>query len=252
MKIVSILLITLFFSGCIPKKDSFKNFFQSNAASIIRDNYTDISNNLIKLKEKLDKRNPRAYNKKISNRLYKEISTLQESMNLNYKGEVLTSYKDYLNIAFSKDRVRYRNDFLILGIYKLMYEAYEIKKGHKVLALSYKQDSLEKLYYNLQIIKWKIKSMRDDRGEYLFLTWQNNWQIELEKREKRGERITWKTIENLKYIKEKRESIYGHSNFSFEIILTKMIDSSATSLKFFGVEAENMSLNAIKTFIMFL
>ncbi|MCP4970392.1 MAG: hypothetical protein GY932_07355 [Arcobacter sp.] len=95
---------------------------------------------------------------------------------MKYKNNTLDNYKDYLQIAFSKDYIPCRNDYLILGLYYLVYDLYDIEDSHKVIALEYDKNKLHKLYKNLQVIKWKIKVNRDFKGNYLFKTWQNNWQ----------------------------------------------------------------------------
>ena len=90
--------------------------------------------------------------------------------------------KDYFDIAFLDKNIKYRNDYLILGLYYMVYDSFSIKKGHKFAALSFDVNRLQKLYKNLQILKWKLKSSKNSKGNYYFVTWQNNWQLELKRK----------------------------------------------------------------------
>jgi len=241
-------ILLLFFTGCVPTQEDVKDVFQTNSANIIKLDYKKIQKLLVEFKEKLDKRNPDSFDKNNLEKIYKAIKNSQKDILLKHKDMVLENYKDYLQLAFSKDEIVNRNDYLVLGLYHLINYAYEVDKGHKVLALEYSVEKLQILYKNLQILRWKIKVDKDINNKYLFLTWQNNWQIEMEKKYK-DKFYTKKDIENLEYIKNKKESIYSHSNFSFEVILTQMMDATANSIKALGEEPKDLSLSALKIFI---
>ena len=246
------LVFTFFFSGCIPKQETVEGVFQTNSANTIKKDYTNIQKLLINFKEKIDKRNPTAYNKNLSVRIYRLINESNNDFFLEFNNTTLENYKDYLQIAFSKDDIENRNDYLVLGLYYLVHSSYEIETGHKIVALEYDKNKLDKLYKNLQIIKWKIKVDRDVKGNYLFLTWQNNWQIELEKRLKNKENITLETFLDLRHIKSNEETFLDHSNFSFEVQLTQIIDSTKNSLEALGEEPTDLSVIALKSVFMFL
>lgn len=247
-----LIFFLLFFSGCLPKQEDVNNILQTNSATIIKNDYKNIQKLLLNFKEKLDKRNPSSYDENLSPRLYKLISELENNFLLKYKNNLLENYKDYLQIAFSKDEIPSRNDYLVLGIYYLMHTSYKIEEGHKVIALEYDTTDLHRLYKNLQIIKWKIKVDRDINQNYLFKTWQNNWQIELEKRVRNGEELSFNDLQNLEYIKSKKESLLDPSNFSFEVILTQMIDNVRNSLKALGEEPTNLTVGALRSIFLFL
>lgn len=252
--VVRTLLITgllLLFSGCIPKQDDVKDAFQSSSANIIKNDYKSLKKLLISFKDKLDKRNPNDYSKALSPKIYNLIDSLNGRLYLKYKNNILDDYKDYLQIAFSKDEITARNDYLILGIYYLIYQSYDIESGYKIIALEYEKEKLHKLYKNLQIIRWKLKVDRDFNGDYLFTTWQNNWQVELDKKIRKDEIITYETIKNLHYIKTNKETILDHSNFSFEVILTQMIDRVENSLRALGEEPKNLSVTALRSVFLF-
>lgn len=253
MKIKSILLVLffgLFFVGCMPKQDDVKNVFQSESANIIKRDYQKNQKLLISFKEKLDKRNPKAYDEKLEKKIYNLIKNSDKTLYLKYNKRVLDNYKDYLQLAFTKDKLSARNDYLILGLYYLLYDAYDISDGHKVLALAYDKEKLHKLHKNLQILKWKIKVDRDLDNEYLFLTWQNNWQIELERKINNSDEITYEDIQNLSYIKNNKESLLDRSNFTFEVTLTKMIYNVENTLFALGEEPKKLALDAV--FFLFI
>ncbi len=241
--------LLLFFSGCLPKQDDIRSVFQTNSATIITKDQKRLQKLIIKLKSKLDKRNPKAYNKEISSLMYSLINNGTNSFYLYHNEKKLINYKEYLELAFSKEYLKFRNDFLILGIYWQFYEAYNLKSEHKILAIEYDKKKLLNFHKNLQVLKWKIKVDRDLNDNYLFLTWQNNWQIELEKIVKKNPKFSYENINDLKYIKEKKESFFAHSNFSFEIILTQMIDSVENSLVSLGEEPSEL---AVKAFLFFI
>lgn len=248
VKKVFVASLLLLFTGCYSTQQVVKDVFQSESATTIEYDYLKIQKLLKTLKTKIDARNPKAYNKDISKRINTLIDSSQKDFLLKYNDVILDDYKDYLQLAFSKDYVSNRNDYLMLGLYYLVHQAYEADRDYKLLAFQYSTEKLQKLYKNLQLIRWKIKTDRDLDGNYLFLTWQNNWQIELEKKYK-DKFFTSDDIKNLEYIKNQKESIYSHSNFSFEVLLTQMIDSTGNSLRALGEEPRDLSISAIKMFI---
>ena len=201
LKYILSLLLLFIFTGCIPKQENVENFFQTDAATSIKKDYAYLIHNVSEFKAKLDKRNAKAYDSVKAPEIYEMMKNYDNSVHLEFRGKTFDSYKDYLQIAFSKDMIDYRNDYLVLGLYYHIYEAYNIEDGHKVTSFQYDSKQLEKLYKNLQIIKWKLKVNRDFNQNYLFLTWQNNWQVELEQRLKQGWKPTWNELQSLKRIK---------------------------------------------------
>lgn len=252
MKYLILLLTAFIFIGCVPKQESVKNFFQTDSATSIKKDYAYVLENLQNFKIKINKRNAKAYDIRNDDPIEELISNLGNDFNLNFRGKKLDSYKEYLQIAFSRDTVANRNDYLILGLYYHIYDAYDIEGGHQITSFLYDSEKLEKLYKNLHIIKWKLKVNKDINNEYLFLTWQNNWQVALAKKLQAGEKPSWDDLENLQYIKSKQESILGHSNFSYEIVLTQMINRVERSLQTLGIKPEEVALEAIKSAFIFL
>ena len=226
-------------------------FLQTDNATQMRENYTDIVNLLIKYKEKLDIRNPQKYDKDWAYYINKEFKNHTNYLYLKENGKYIHDYNKYLRLAFAKE-TKLRNDYLILGIYKHLWLAYEQDEIHQITTLTYNEEELKTLYYTLKVIKWKINTKKDSEGNYLFLTWQNNWQVELHKRIQKGEKPSWELIENLHYIKTKRESLYSPSNPNFEILMSEMIFKVENSLEILGEEPLDVSIEAMKSFVFFL
>lgn len=247
-----VIFILLFTSGCTPKKESVENFFQTQSAVTIKKDYQKIIKYLINFKDKLDKRNPNLYNQDFSHTIYNQMSNYKNNLYLKYNNKRLYNYQEYLNIAFSNQRIQNRSDFLILGMFKAIYEAYDLSTEHKFIAYSYNQEKLQKLHYNLQVLRWKIRFAKDIDGNYLFLTWQNNWQIELENLLKTNDHVTYEDIRDLPSIKDKQESVFDSSNMSYQVILSQMISCVENSLTYLGVDATELSLEALKTIILFI
>lgn len=247
--IILISIVSLLFIACTPQQDNVKSVFQTNSATLIKKNIRDIQEKLKEFKEKLDIRNPEQYSKTFESRIYKLLNDLDASFVLKHENNILTNYKDYLEVAFSKDDVNIRNDYLILGIYYHVYHSFNLKDSHKIGAFEYDKEKLQKLNQNLQIIRWKIRTQRDSNSNYLFLTWQNNWQIELEKRLRENNELSYDIINNLEFIKDKRESIFDSSNFTFEVLLTQMIDDVKSSLKSLGDEPKELGIKALFLFL---
>jgi hypothetical protein len=244
--------VLVFFSSCVPTNDDVKSVFQTNLANAINDDSKDLQRLLVKFKEKLDKRNPNGFSKKLAPKINRTIKSENKKLYLRYKDSILENYKDYLQIAFSKDEIYPRNDYLVLGLYYLIDSSYEMDDGHRITALQYDKEKLNKLYKNLQIIKWKIKVDKDFKENYLFLTWQNNWQIELEKKVKNNEKLSLDEIKMLEAIKEKKETMFDSSNFSFEVILTQMLGRVGDSLKALGEEPQELRISALRSIFLFL
>ncbi len=249
---ISTVSLMFLFTACLPKQNEVESFFQSDSASNIKNNYKDSVKLLLSLKSKLDKRNPSAFNKNIENKIYTSINNLDKNTKLKFNNKDLTTYKEYLQLAFSKSKIENRNDYLILGLYYLIYDLYEIKDGHQITSYAYDSSKIKKIYYNLQVIKWKIKTAKDLDSNYLFLTWQNNWQVQLAKKLKAGAKLEDIELNNLEYIKNKKETLLSYSNFSYEVVLTQMLDRTKHSLEILNVSISEMSLDAIKAVFLFL
>lgn len=240
----------ILFFGCSNTKPKMSQIFQSNGATLIKQDYESISILLIDLKKKLDIRNPKQYDKTQSHYILEEIKKGQKTLYLKYNGKYLKHYDEYLKVSFADNTTTfYRNDFLILGLQKLLFESYKGKDNHHFTSLSYDIKKFKKLYYYLKVINWKLKTQKDEKGNYLFLTWQRNWQIELEKYEKNH---TMKTIKNLHYIKNGKESLFDPSNFSFEVIMSQILFHIKNSSKIIGEEPIELSIETMLKLVFFL
>ncbi len=244
---LSIFYITLF-SGC-TKHNKVNELFQTNKAVEIAYDYKEILSYLNNYKTKLDKRNPKQYNKDLKIAIHNQINSLNNNVSLkNFDNKLLINYKEYLEMAFSNKDVHFRNDYLILGMYYMIYDLYSLKEFHKFTALNYDKQKLQNLYKNLHILRWRIKTAKDNSGKYLFLTWQNNWQVEFINKNIKD----FSAIKDLVYIKTLKESILSPSNFSFEVLISLMILRVEDTLKSIGSEPSQITIETIKSLVFII
>ena len=248
MKILLSLLITIFiFNGCSNKEDNsfVQSIFQTNGAVAVREQTDILRDFLLIYKEKLDKRNPNHYSKKDSPFIINEIKYKKNRINFELlKDKKGVTYKDYLNIAFDKNYVKNRNDYLILGIYKMLYWAYTIDRTHTITTMQYDINKLQEANKMMQIIQYRVQTAKNKDGNYLFLTWQRQWQVEVLKKINQNKEINLSKYTN-------KQLLY-HSNMNFQVISSKMIFTVQETLRYLGVEEVNLSAQAIKSVFMFL
>ncbi len=245
----STLLIFLFlgFSACSTKEDkSFvQSMFQTNGATAVREQTDYLRESLIRYYNKLNKRNPSFYSKHNYIVIITEIKNKTNNITLPLvSSKENPSYKDYLNIAFSPEYIKDRNDYLILGMYKLFYWAYDFEREHTLTTMQYDTSKIQKANNMMQIIQYKIQTAKDTNGDYLFLTWQRAWQVEVLKSINNNQEMDLN-----KYTK--KELLYS-SNMSYQVLSSNMIFTIQESLRYLGVEATNLSAQAIKSVFMFL
>ena len=252
MKYLLICLVLLF-TSCGNIQEKVRNTFQTENAKEIRNNYQKIIKLLSLYKSKLDKRNPKNYSIVLDRMLKENIFNNENTINLfSHKKNTTDNYTNYFEYAFDKEKIRKnRNDYLIIGLYKMFYFTYKMDVKHKMIALSYDLEHLQNTYKNLQVIQWKIKFDKSIDDKYLFLTWQKNWQIELEKKLKNNQ-LEDILLGELSNIKSEEESLLDPSNNSFEIITAKMLLHVADSIKRLHAEPENLSTEAILSFIFLI
>ena len=248
-----LILIVLFFTSCTNIQDKVRNTVQSENAKQIRNDYKEIIQLLSLYKTKLDKRNPKNHSIKLAHSIrediYKNTNTINIIMDTQNTSQ---KYTDYLTYAFNKEiPIENRNDYLIAGLYKMFYNAYKMDIKYKMTAFSYDIVDLQKAYKNLQVLQWKIKFDKNIQNKYLFLTWQNNWQIELE------QKLQNNTLDNISLselinIKSNNESLLDPSNNSFEILTSKMLLYMSRSIKMLNAEPENLSIDALLSFIFII
>lgn len=247
-QIILLMLFPLFFQSCALNETTIKSIAQTNSASQIEVYKNEILKSIIIYKQKLDLRNPSAYNKNIANDIISEIKNKQDYINIVYNGKKLNTYNEYFYYAFSPENINNRNDLLIIALYKVVFKAFSMEKELQFAAVQYNQYEMLKLYQYLQVIQWKIRNDKDIKGKYLFNTWQSNWQIELEKKYTGDYNI----INDLEYIKSKKESVYDYSNFSFEIVLSKILTNVEHSLRKINVEPYEVGFSTLKSFVFII
>jgi hypothetical protein len=248
VQVIFLLSLSFFIQACTLDQGSIKSVAQTNAATQVDEFKEEILKELITYKKKLDLRNPNAYNKNLQSSIIHEIITKRNFINLVQNGQVLEKSNEYFYYAFSPKKIENRNDLLILGLYKMIYKAFMMEENHQFSAISYNQEEMKKLYEYLQVVRWKIRTAKDENGDYLFNTWQNNWQLELAKKYQGDYNI----INDLLYIKANRETVFDSSNFSYEIVFSKMITNVEHTLRKINVEPYEMSLTALKSFIFII
>lgn len=252
-KIILTLFLLLSFNGCITNQEKLSETLQSHGATLLHRDFKKIGEYLLVYKEKLDLRNPKAFSPKEKYTILHEIQNGQNGLRITYNDVKLHTYDDYLRVAFDPSPlITDRNDFLILGLHKLFYTTYEIEKGHRVTTLSYQQEAFKKLYYYLEVIKWKIRTAKDSNGNYLFVTWQNNWQMELNTLLKKDSSPSWSAINNLPSIRNRKETLFDPTNFNFEILLNHMIAHTKNSARVVGDEPIDIGIEAMVSVVLFL
>ncbi|MEN8718601.1 MAG: hypothetical protein ABF301_08095 [Sulfurovum sp.] len=246
---MSLAVVTaLIFSAC--NQDTFnsntlKSIVQSNSAAQIVEYKENILKHLVEYKVILDEKNPNSFNKALHEEIKSQIKNEQNYINIVQDGKKLVHFDDYFHYAFLSKNVKNRNDFLILGLYKLIYESYNLDKKHKFTAISYDAEKLKKLYKYLQVISWKIRNEKNYKNEYLFITWQKDWQLRLEKDYMGDLNI----INSYDSVKSKKESIIGQSLFTFEVLIEKMKSDVEYSLLKVNIEPQKIGFDVAKTFL---
>lgn len=243
LRVLALFFLVIFLEGC-AKKDVHA-VFQTNGASIVREHTFVLQSLLLKYYKKLNVRNPSFSTKieripimyDIENRV--NNATLPK---LNTKKDA--SYKDYLNIAFSKEYVKNRNDYLIAGIYKMFYWAYDMERMHTVTTMQYDPKKLQEANKMMQIIQYRIEHEKDMSGNYLFLTWQRSWQVDLLKSINANKVIDLNTYA--------KQDMMQPSNMNFRMISEGMIFTLQESLRYLGEEGTNLGTSALSSVFMFL
>ncbi|NOQ30892.1 MAG: hypothetical protein GQ570_07190 [Helicobacteraceae bacterium] len=248
-------ILTLFtlaiFSGCTSSSSQqgqfVKSIFQTNGASSIVKHTSSLTKSLLKYSSKLNKRNPSYYSKKYAQIIKQDIKKNVNTIRLPLIKNSSNSYEEYLTIAFSKNYVKNRNDYLILGIYKMLYFTYDRDRGHTVTTMQYEIEKLQEANKLLQVIRYKINNAKDKNGNYLFITWQRKWQIDLLKNINSSKKMT-----KLSLNKKNTKLLLERSNMSYQVILSDMIFTVQKSIIVLGGEVNNLGAQTIKTFIFFI
>ncbi len=247
-KYIGLMVLIIFFQGCGKNDFTLKNLVTTENAIQMKKNYKEIVTLLIKYKTKLDKRNPKLFNKDLEKSIIKDMKNSADISYNNFKDNEKNNYNVYLKNAFNQHKnIINRNDMLILGLYKLLYLSYGVK-NEKLTALSYNLKNLQEFNKVIQIVRWKIKYDKDKANNYLFLTWQNNWQVELHQRIDMAN-PDYNLIKDLKYIKNKEENVFLASNMSFDNIISKILYINNNSIKRLGGEPDELTIGFIKFFV---
>jgi len=243
LKMKKIFLVFLTLLTLLWAENTFiKNLIKSNGEIAIEEYLRDLDELIYRFHIKLNKRNPSNCDK-----------SAQESIEFALKNHSFIHLNGYdenpveiLKLSLERGkRVPNRNDYLIIGLHNMIYKAF-FRDKFKITALSYDLKKLEKLYINLQIIFWQISTYKDKNGNYLFLTWQKNWQIELQKMIKNGMDIQ-NALVKLPSLKNEKESLFESSNMSFSMIYAKIFYIMQKIIKACGGEPKEIGTNVLKT-----
>ncbi len=239
-----VLFCIIFLQGCNQNNITIRKLIATDNAIQMEKNYEEITSLLIRYKKNLDKRNPKSFNKQWKKTIARDMKNKKNISLYDFKD----NYNKYLKQAFNqKINIKNRNDLLVIGLYKLLYSSYGVNND-KYTALSYKMKNLKDFSDILQIIRWQIKYKKDLNNNYLFLTWQNNWQIELAKKTSL-KNPNYKLIKNLASIQKKDENIFNSSNMFFETILSTILYINNDSIKRLGGEPNELTLKTLKFFV---
>ncbi len=232
----NIFLIFVFSVLLIAGEFKLENLVKSNGQIKIEEYLNDIDILINEFREKLNKRNPFGYDKS-------SYAVIKDAL-LNHQKIILSSFEngvDILKYALNKGKnVKNRNDYLVIGLHNMIYEAFERDK-FKFTALSYDVNRLNKLYRNLQILFWQINTYKDKNGNYLFVTWQNEWQLNLQKRLSEGESFK-KALSSLD-----RKELFKPCNMSFSMIYAKILYIVGKIIKQSGGEPAEIGVNVVKS-----
>ncbi len=216
---------------------SFKNLIKTNKEIKIEEYLKDIDSLLLRFYKKLNKRNPNSFNKN-------NFSIIEDALK-NGKYIYIRNFADtpvmIIKEALNRDKkISFRNDYLIIGLHDMIYKAFK-RDDFKITALSYDLEKLNKLFLNLQIIFWQINTYKDRQGDYLFLTWQNDWQIRLSKKLKKGEPFK-KVVSNFS-----EDELLKPCNMSFSMIYAKILYIIEKIIKERGGEPQEIGVNVLKS-----
>ncbi len=84
------------------------------------------------------------------------------------------------------------------------------------------------------------------------MTWQKNWQIQLQKELSVNENPSWEIIQNLNALRGNSETLFDTSDFEFEVLLSKMIYNVKNTLTNVGEEPVDVGIEAMKSLVIFL
>lgn len=216
---------------------SVKNLIKTNKEIKIEEYLSDIDSLLVKFYEKLNRRNPNSFNKKNENIIKSSLREGRYIFVSGYEREPIALIKKALD---KEKKISFRNDYLIIGIHDMIYKVFK-RDDFKVTALSYDLEKLNRLFLNLQIIFWQINTYKDREGNYLFLTWQNDWQVRLLKALREGEDFK-KALLNLK-----QDELLKPCNMSFSMIYSNILYIIEKIIKERGGEPREIGVNVLKS-----
>lgn len=113
VQIFFLISLSILLQACTMPTENIESIAQTNSASQIEEYKKEILKSLIEYKKRLDLRNLNAYNKQI-------------------------------DASLEHQNIKNQNDFLIIGLYKLIFKAYSMDSEHQFTAMEYSKYDLQK------------------------------------------------------------------------------------------------------------
>ncbi|MBW1861151.1 MAG: hypothetical protein JRJ02_02095 [Deltaproteobacteria bacterium] len=171
MRVISIIsiLTTMSLFGCAAGVKHLKSALVPTDIKIIRYHVGEYYKSLEEFTWRLYLKNPK-YEKdlKMRKKKIRGIFYGEELPHTVYNNQL--SHK-VLEAAFGANPTYEDRVFLLsLGLVKAIRETYNIEESMFVTSLEIPPEKLERLYFNISHLNWRLKVYRDERGKLLFLT----------------------------------------------------------------------------------
>ncbi len=173
LRFVLFCLAAVFITGCAAGNDSgsgLSRLIQSTDASIMEHH---VQRSLVDLHDFIDRlyaRNPK-YEQDLQRRRAKVGCIFQKGVCSRLDEYDKWTSNQFLTAAFEQEEEGDRVYLLGLGLTKSLQEAYGLKEiGFFWTGLQISLERLQRLYFNLSQVNWRLKTYRDEKGDLLFLT----------------------------------------------------------------------------------
>lgn len=164
------LLLPLLLAACNFSGNSVQDFFTPMDAGIIRNHVRQYRDSLRDFTFRIYAKNPK-YEKDPEQRRRK-IDSIFAPLPTGEQVYVYRPSHEILTAAFQEevsepDRIY----LLVLGLWKSIREAYNIKEGELFLSgLQISLERLQRLHHNISQVNWRLKTYKDKNGKLLFIT----------------------------------------------------------------------------------
>lgn len=172
--ILFLIVVLALLTGCSAKydqQDTFRDMITPTDAIIIEHHVGVCFSDLREFIERLYVRNP-VHERDLKKRQQKIDSIfLADSASWIPQKFVNLTSRELLTVAFAPDTTGDRIYPLGLGFMRSIQEAYELDDKKVFLTgLQVPLEQLERLHFNLSQVNWRLKTYRDESGNFLFFT----------------------------------------------------------------------------------